>query len=85
MVYLQVAEEASFSVSRTGDRAAALRESLAGELEEARLVVQAAAAARKRAERDAERLEDEIASLQKEEQTRKVCMLCRIFVLRIMV
>ena len=60
-------------MSRTGDRAAALRESLAGELEEARLVVQAAAAARKRAERDVERLEEEIASLQKEEQTRKVC------------
>ncbi len=60
-------------MSRTDDRAAALRESLAGELEEARLVVQAAAAARKRAERDVERLEEEIASLQKEEQTRKVC------------
>ena len=69
----QVAEEASFSVSRTGDRAAALRESLAGELEEARLVVQAAAAARKRAQRDVECLEEDIASLQEEEQTRKVC------------
>ena len=69
-----MAEEASFSVSRTGDRATALRESLADELEEARLVVQAAAAARKRAKRDVERLEEDIASLQKEEQTRKVVL-----------
>ena len=60
-------------MSRTGDRAAALRKSLAGELEEARLVVQAAAAARKRAQCDVECLEEDIASLQEEEQTRKVC------------
>ena len=76
----QVADEASFSVGRTGDRAAALRESLAGELEEARLVVQAAAAARQRAERDVERLEEDIASLHEEEQTRKVCIYVRSFV-----
>lgn len=64
-------------MSGTGDRAAALRESLAGELEAARAVVQAAAAARKRAERDAERLEEEIAGLQREEQARKVCF-CKL-------
>ncbi len=82
-----MAEEASFSVSRTGDRATALRESLADELEEARLVVQAAAAARKRAKRDVERLEEDIASLQKEEQTRKVCSSgsAGVFVLRIII
>ena len=68
----QVAEEASFSVSKTGDRAAALRESLAGELEEARLVVQAAQAARQRAQHDVERLAGELAGLQKEELARKV-------------
>ena len=60
-------------MSRTGDRAAALRESLAGELEAARAVVQAAAAARQRAQRDVKRLEEEIAGLQKEEQAHKVC------------
>lgn len=70
---MQVAEEASFSVSGTGQRAAALRESLAGELEQARLVSQAATAARERAQQDIERAEADIDALQKQEQARKVC------------
>jgi rubrerythrin len=69
----QVAEEASFSVSKTGDRAAALRQSLAGELEEARLAVQAACAARKRAEKDIQSMQEAIAALEKEDQQRRVC------------
>ena len=68
-----MAEDASFSVSKTGDRAAALRESLVGELEEARLVAQAARAARKRAEKDIQSMEQESTALEKEEQERKVC------------
>jgi hypothetical protein len=59
-------------VSKTGDRAAALRVSLAGELEEARLIAQAACAARKRAKKDIQSMEQEMAALEKEEQERKV-------------
>jgi len=70
--HTQVAEEASFSVSKTEDRAVALRESLADELEEARLVTEAAEAARKRAQHDIDRAQEELATFQKEEQTRKV-------------
>ena len=70
--HTQVAEEVSFSVSKTEDRAVALRESLADELEEARLVTEAAEAARKRAQHNIDQAQEELANLQKEEQTRKV-------------
>ena len=60
-------------MSKTGDRAAALRESLVGELEEARLIAQASRAAWMRAEKDIQSMEQKITPLEKEEQERKVC------------
>lgn len=46
--------------------------SLTGELEEARLIAQAACTARKRAEKDIQSMKHQIAALEKEEQERKV-------------
>ena len=45
---------------------------MADELEEARLVAEAAEAARKRAQHDIDQAQEKLANLQKEEQTRKV-------------
>ena len=69
---MQVAEDASLSVSGAGQRAEALRESLAGELEQARLVAQAAQAARQQADRDITCAQSKLNELREQEEAQKV-------------
>ena len=70
--YMQVAEDASLSVSGAGQRAEALRESLAGELEQARAIAQAAQAARQKANEDIVRAQSSLKELKEQEEAQKV-------------
>ena len=64
---MQVAEDASLSVSGAGQRAEALRESLAGELEQAQAIAQAAQAARQKADEDIVRAQSSLKELKEQE------------------
>ena len=70
--YMQVAEDASLSVSGAGQRAEALRESLAGELEQAQAIAQAAQAARQKADEDIVRAQSSLKELKEQEEAQKV-------------
>ena len=76
--YMQVAEDASLSVSGAGQRAEALRESLAGELEQAQAIAQAAQAARQKADEDIIRAQSQLKELKEQEEAQKVGVLISI-------
>ena len=59
-------------------RSAALRKSLAGELEQARLVAQAAQAARQQADRDIARAQSTLDELREQEAAQKVSILISV-------
>ena len=76
--YMQVAEDASLSVSGAGQRAEALRESLAGELEQAQAIAQAAQAAQQKADEDILRAQSQLKELKEQEEAQKVGILISI-------